>query len=178
MSNLFKAIISILLATFLYAFPVNSARETNSYDGNIFPIYAGNGSLVPPTISLSEALDKNRTSVVVYYLDDSADSKAFAPAVSALKLIWGGSIELIPLTTDELQSQPRNDPRLPAYYWHGKIPQVVVIDGQGEVRLDQEGQVALEDINEAISKATGLDKPSYTVKIKSFNEYNSEPSVE
>ncbi|WP_320674518.1 thylakoid membrane photosystem I accumulation factor [Prochlorococcus sp. MIT 1341] len=178
MTKLLKTILSILLALIVNVVPAYAARDTNSYDGNIFPIYAGNGSLVPPTNTLSEALDKKRTSVIVYYLDDSADSKAFAPSVSALKLIWSGAIELIPLTTDELQNQPNDDPRKPSYYWHGRIPQVVVIDGQGNVKLDQEGQISLETINEAISEATGLEKPSYSVKIKSFNEYNSEPSVE
>ncbi len=171
-----NAILSIGLAIFLLVAPVNAARDTNSYDGNIYPIYAGNGSLVPPSTTLSEALRNQRTSVIVYYLDDSATSKAFAPVVSGLKLIWASSIDLIPLTTDELQARPSEDPTNPSTYWHGSIPQIVVIDGNGTVVLDQEGQVPLEIINKAISTATGLPEPAYNITIKSFNEYNSEPA--
>ncbi len=170
-----KAILGLVLTVYFAAAPVHAARNTNSYDGNIFPIYAGNGSLVPPPSTLSDALENNRTSVIVFYLDDSSTSKAFAPVVSALKLLWGPSIDLIPLTTDTLEQQPIEDPQNPFYYWHGSIPQTVVIDGQGNVELDKEGQVPVEEINNAISKATGLDTPSFSITIKSFNEYSSEP---
>ena len=33
-------------------------------------------------------------------------------------------------------------------------------------------------INEAITNATGLKEPEFKITIKSFNEYNSEPSKE
>ena len=36
--------------------PVQAARGTDSYDGNIFALYAGDGALVPPRLSLEEAL--------------------------------------------------------------------------------------------------------------------------
>ncbi len=178
MNNLRKLIIVISLVFVIFAQPGNAARDTNSYDGNIFPIYTGNGSLVPPPNSLAESLDKKRTSVLVFYLDDSADSKAFAPSVSAIKLIWSNTIDLLPLTTDQLQNKPKNNPREPNYYWNGRIPQVVVLDGNGDIKLDEDGQVSLEKINKAISSATGADLPNISIKIKSFNEYNSEPSVE
>ena len=67
-----------------------------------------------------------------------------------------------------------NDPNEASYYWHGNIPEVVILDGNGNVILDEEGQVPLEKIN----KASGLDEPSYKITIKSFNEYSSEPSKE
>ncbi len=158
--------------------PAHSARDTDSYDGNIYYLYAANGSLVPPPNTIAEGLAQKRTSVVVYYLDDSATSKAYAPVVSALKLIWGNSIDVLPLATDELQGKKTNDPRDPAYYWNGLIPQTVIIDGEGNIRFDQNGQVSIEDLNQAISDTTGLAQPSYSLSIKSFNEYNSEPSKE
>ena len=129
-----------------------AARDTNSYDGNIFPIYAGNGSLVPPPSTLKSSLQKNRTSVIIYYLDDSATSKEFAPVVSGLKLLWGSSIDLIPLTTDQFQGNQSTNPNDESHYWRGNIPQVIVIDGEGNVVLDQEGQIPIETINKAISK--------------------------
>ncbi len=171
-----KLFIILLIILSINVSPVFSARNTNSYDGNIFPIYAGNGSLVPPSTTLKESLENKRTSVLVFYLDDSASSKEFAPVVSGIKLLWSSSVDLIPLTTDELQNKNTDDPTNPAHYWHGFIPQVVVIDSEGNVILDQDGQVSIESINSAITTSTGLKPPSFSISIKSFNEYNSEPS--
>ena len=114
--------------------------------------------------------------MIVYYLDDSATSKQFSPVVSGLKLLWGSSVELIPLTVDDFTGNKSNDPKEESFYWKGNIPQVVVIDGEGNVILDEEGQVSIEILNQAISTATGEDLPEFSITIKSFNEYNSEPS--
>ena len=178
MTNLIAAILSITLTITFLAASAFAARDTNSYDGNIFPIYAGNGSLVPPPSKLSDSLDKNRTSVVIFYLDDSATSKAFAPVVSGLKLLWKSSIDLLPITTDELQGNQSDNLRDESLDGQGNIPQIVVTDGEGNVVLDEEGQVPIETINKAISTASGLDEPSFSIKIKTLNEYNSEPSKE
>ena len=67
--------------------------NSDSYDGNIYALYAGNGSLVPPASTLEESLAEGRTAVIVYYLDDSAVSKRFAPVVSELQRLWGRSID-------------------------------------------------------------------------------------
>ena len=176
MTHLLTAILSLFITLSLFLPNAYAARDTDSYDGNIFPIYAANGSLVPPPTRLSESLDNNRTAVIIFYLDDSATSKAFAPVVSGLKLLWTSSIDLLPITTDELQREKKDDPRQEAYYWHGNVPQVVVINGEGNVVLDQDGQVPIETINKAITAASGLPEPSFSITIKSFNEYNSEPS--
>ena len=161
------------LCLMLIVLPAQAIRETDSYDGNIFALYAGNGSLVPPAVTLADSQQAGRTSVIVYYLDDSRTSKAFSPAVSELQRLWGNSVDLLPLTTDALQgrSGDRSDP---AHYWHGIIPQVVVINGEGEVLLDEEGQVPLEAINSAISQATGLPAPQGESMSLSFNELNTE----
>ena len=173
---LFRVFSSLLILIFLYVNPVYSARDTNSYDGNIFPIYAGNGSLVPPPSTLSESLKNQRTSVLVFYLDDSSTSKEFAPVVSGIKLLWSSSVDLIPLSIDELDNDDQKTSKDPGFYWHGKIPQVVILDGKGNVLLDKEGQVSFDEINNAITKGTGLKKPDFDLTVKSFNEYNSEPS--
>ena len=173
---LLRVFSSLLILIFLYVNPVYSARDTNSYDGNIFPIYAGNGSLVPPPSTLSESLKNERTSVLVFYLDDSSTSKEFAPVVSGIKLLWSSSVDLIPLSIDELDNDDQKTSKDPGFYWHGKIPQVVILDGKGNVLLDKEGQVSFDEINNAITKGTGLEKPDFDLTVKSFNEYNSEPS--
>jgi len=153
-----------------------ASLTNNNYDGNIYALYAGNGSLVPPRSSLEQALAEQRPAVVIYYLDDDTASKQFAPVVSELQRLWGNSIELIPLVTDPLQNRPDRGPADPAHYWHGRIPQVVVFSPEGRVLLDQEGQVPLDAINDAVSQASGITIPeefrrSTTVSI---NELNAE----
>ena len=156
--------------------PAGAALSTNSYDGNIYALYAGNGSLVPPRSSLEQALADHRAAVVVYYLDDSADSKRFSPVLNELQRLWGRSVELIPLTTDALQNRPELGPTDPAHYWNGQIPQVVVFDPQGKVILDGSGQVDIDAINAALTRATGLDPTAGAgaSTTRSFNELNSE----
>ncbi len=177
MAHLLSAILSLFLILIFLVAPTNAARDTDSYDGNIYPIYAGNGSLVPPPNTLAESLRKKKASVIVFYLDDSSTSKQFAPVVSGIKLLWGSTVDLLPLTTDEFQTNASDDPKEASFYWHGRIPQIVVLDGEGQIFLDQEGQVPIETINEAISSATGVEIP-FNITIKSFNEYNSEPEKE
>ena len=173
---LFRIFTSLLIIFTISVNPAYSARDTNSYDGNIFPIYAGNGSLVPPQSSLSESLKNERTSVLVFYLDDSSTSKQFAPVVSGIKLLWSSSIDLIPISIDEIDNNNIKTLTQPGFYWHGNIPQIVILDGKGNILLDKDGQISFNEINEAITKATGLKKPDFDLTVKSFNEYNSEPS--
>jgi len=161
--------------------PVAASLENDHFDGNIFALYAGNGSLVPPRSSLAQALEAHRVSVVVYYLDDSSVSKRFAPVVSELQRIWGNSIELIPLVSDPLRPGGKAaaadlPPGDPSRYWSGLIPQVVVFDREANVVFDANGQVEIDAINAAVSSATGLPLPplSGAGSTRSFNELNSE----
>ena len=172
--SVLRSLVAAGLCFLLMANPAEAARDTDSYDGNIFALYAGNGSLVPPATTLKDALEKERTSVIVFYLDDSSTSKIFAPVVSELQRLWGREVDLLPFTTDAFQGDASQDRSDPATYWHGTIPQVVVIDGKGKVLLDEDGQVPLEAINAAISAATGIEAPAEGSTTISFNELNTE----
>lgn len=171
---------ALLLATLLLlgalAWPAAAwaSLDDDRYDGNIFALYAGNGSLVPPRLSLAEALDAQRVSVLIYYLDDSAVSKRFAGVVSELQRVWGSNIELIPLVTDPLQGRADGGPTDPLHYWRGQIPQVVVLGGDGEQVYEASGQVDLDAIHGALSQATGLPLPPAIAERRavSFNELN------
>ena len=174
MRPVLRSLIAVGLSLLLLASPSEAARDTDSYDGNIFALYAGNGSLVPPPTTLKDALENERTSVIVFYLDDSSNSKIFSPVVSELQRLWGREVDLLPFTTDAFQGDNSQDPADPATYWHGTIPQVVVIDGKGKILLDEDGQVPLEAINAAISAATGIEAPSQGSTTISFNELNTE----
>tara|TARA_Y100001970_G_scaffold248635_1_gene318355 strand:+ start:116 stop:667 length:552 start_codon:yes stop_codon:yes gene_type:complete len=164
----------ILLIFFSTSTKANAARDTNSYDGNIFPIYAGNGAIVPPTTTLQESLKNERVSVLFFYLDDSSDSKAMAPVISGLDLIWKDNIDIIALTTDELQNEVESDnPNQPNYYWNGLIPQTIIIDNNGDVKFDNNGLVDIDDLNKIIGKIKGIKVDDTAFSVESFNEYNS-----
>ena len=177
----FAALLLLLAVSLGFGSAAKASLNDDRYDGNIFALYAGNGSLVPPRSSLALALEQHRVAVVVYYLDDSSVSKRFAPVVSELQRLWGNNVELIPLVTDPLQpggkaaagALPVGDP---SRYWSGLIPQVVVFDRQGQVVFDASGQVEVDAINGAVSQATGLPlpAPSGLGSTRSFNELNSE----
>ena len=139
MLALVRCLITVSIALLLHVAPAAAVLNSDSYDGNIYALYAGNGSLVPPANTLEESLAEGRTAVIVYYLDDSAVSKRFAPVVSELQRLWGRSIDLLPLSTDPLQGRETLGAGDPATYWSGTIPQVVVIGTDGRVVLDQNG---------------------------------------
>ena len=176
MLALVRCLITVSIALLLHVAPAAAVLNSDSYDGNIYALYAGNGSLVPPASTLEESLAEGRTAVIVYYLDDSAVSKRFAPVVSELQRLWGRSIDLLPLSTDPLQGRESLGAGDPATYWSGTIPQVVVIGTDGRVVLDQNGQVPLAAINDAISASTGLPAPDLgrIDQEGSFNEVNIE----
>jgi hypothetical protein len=169
--------VGLWLGWLLGPVPAASASlENDRYDGNIYSLYAGNGSLVPPRGSVATARAQQRVAVIVYYLDDSSASKRFAPVVSELQRVWGQSIELIPLATDPLQNRADGGPDDPAHYWKGLIPQVVVLDPEGRVAFDASGQVSVDAINAAVSKASGIPLAAGGSRgtTVSFNELNAE----
>ena len=164
----------LILLIFFTSFPVNASRDSNSYDGNIFPIYAGNGAIVPPQTTLEESLKNERVSVLFFYLDDSSDSKAMAPIISGLDLIWRNNIDLIALTTDELQNDTsESDSNNPNYYWNGLIPQTIILDSTGEIKFDMNGIVNIDELNKIIGELKGIDINESSFSVESFNEYNS-----
>ena len=174
--------INHLILIFILFISINSSvlasRITDSYDGNIFPIYAGNGSIVPPQTTLEESLKNHRVSVLFFYLDDSSASKSLAPVISGLDLIWRNNIDIIALTTDELQGLNKEDPNKANYYWKGLIPQTVIIDDNGLVRFDRDGKVNIDELNKTIGEIKGIDTSNSSFSVQSFNEYNSRISKE
>ena len=175
MKLLYNFIIFIYIFTFINI-PVYGSRISDSYDGNIFPIYAGNGSLVPPQTSLKESIQNKRVSILFFYLDDSADSKALAPVIAGLDLIWKNNIDIIPLTTDELQNKVYTDPLEEGFYWNGYIPQTIILDETGSVKFDKTGQLDFDEVNKVISEIKGIKLEDSTFTVESFNEYNSQIS--
>ena len=54
MASLLRLLLSLSVALLLIVRPAHAVLNDDSYDGNIYALYAGNGSLVPPTSTLKE----------------------------------------------------------------------------------------------------------------------------
>ena len=97
-----------------------------------------------------------------------------APIISGLDLIWRNNIDIIALTTDELQNKEKSDlPNEPNYYWNGLIPQTIIINSDGEVEYDQNGMIDIDELNKVIAELKGIDLNDSEFTLETFNEYNS-----
>ena len=98
-----------------------------------------------------------------------------APVISGLDLIWRENIDIIALTTDELQNELKSDlPTQPNFYWNGLIPQTIIIDSNGQVKFDSNGMVDFGNLNKIISESTGIEiETDSSFSVEAFNEYNS-----
>ena len=145
-------------------------------DGNIFVVYAGNGSLVPPRLTLAESLKRKRPAVLVYYLDDSSDCKQFAIVVSRIQEFYGRAASIIPVSVDSLPVKSAYAPQELGYYYAGVVPQTVILDEAGKVVFNGKGQVKYEEVDDVLREVFDLLPRSESVELKrrSFNEFNTE----
>jgi hypothetical protein len=184
-SNYFKAIsrsiLTICLIVFcslLLADPAFAGIDDDKYDGNVFVLYAGNGSLVPARISLADSLKAKKPALLVYYVDDSSDCKKYSTVISQLQAYYGKAASFIPITVDSLALDKKYANTEDGYYYGGTVPQTVVVDKTGKVRLNQVGQISFEKMDDTFREVFDLlpRKESVELKRRSFNEFNSELS--
>lgn len=156
--------------------PALAGLNDDRYDGNIFVLYAGNGSLVPPRVTLTESLQRDRPSLLVFYADDSSDCKRFATVISQLQAPYGRVASFIPVNIDSLSPEATYTPTDPGYYYKGLVPQTVLINQKGKVVLDETGQVAYERIDDVFREVFDLLPRTESVELKrrQFNELNAE----
>jgi hypothetical protein len=145
-------------------------------DGNIFVVYAGNGSLVPSRFSLAESLKRQMPVILVFYLDDSRDCKEFAIVVSRFQEFYGRAANIIPVSVDAITTKSSYTPDEPGYYYEDAIPQTVILDQKGKVVFNEKGQVKYEVVDDVLRKVFDLIPRSESVELKrrSFNEFNTE----
>ncbi|MGJ5672430.1 MAG: thylakoid membrane photosystem I accumulation factor [Nostochopsis sp.] len=160
--------------------PAFAELKDDRYDGNIFVVYAGNGSLVPPRATLASALNAHKPALLVFYVDDSRDCKEYAIIVSRLQAFYGGVTEIIPVDVDSIIPTQTYNSTEPGYYYSGAVPQVAVLDKSGQVVLNKTGQVPYEEVDDQLRQVFDLSPRSETVELKrrSFNELNSELTQE
>jgi hypothetical protein len=178
-SHITKSLIAAILVicySLMLTTPAWANIDDDKYDGNVFVLYAGNGSLVPPRISLADSLKAKKPSYLVFYIDDSRDCKAYSGVMSQMQAYYGKAASFIPVTPDSLDIGRKYLNTEEGYYYKGVVPQTVIIDGEGKVRLDESGAVPFEKIDDTFREVFNLlpRTESVTLKRRSFNEYNSE----
>lgn len=166
----------IVIANFsLSIYPALASINDDRYDGNIYILYGGNGSLVPPRMDLPTSLKREKPAILVFYVDDSSDCKQFSIVVTRLQEFYGRAASIIPVSVDSFVDREQYSPEEPAYYYSGVVPETVVLDQQGQVAYDGKGQVPYEEIDDALREVFDLlpRSESEVLKRRSFNEYNS-----
>ena len=145
------------------------------YEGNIFVLFGGNGSLVPPRMDLPTSLKREKPAILVFYVDDSSDCKQFSSLVTRIQEFYGRAASIIPVTVDSFIDKDKYTPEEPAYYYSGVVPETVILDREGKVVYDGKGQVPYEEIDDALREVFDLlpREESEVLKRRSFNEFNS-----
>ncbi|MBW4562093.1 MAG: thylakoid membrane photosystem I accumulation factor [Mojavia pulchra JT2-VF2] len=173
-----KALMLLACLFILNMQPAFAGIKDDIYDGNIFVVYAGNGSLVPPKQTLAQSLEMHKPTVLAFYVDDSRDCKEYAIVISRIQEFYGRAAEIIPINVDSIPSKKDYNATEPGYYYSGSVPQVVVFDQSGKVVLNQKGQVPYEEIDDRLREVFYLLPRSESVQLKrrAFNEFSGELS--
>ncbi len=159
--------------------PVNPAIagiNDDRFDGNIFALYAGNGSLVPPRISLAQSLSGARPTILTFYVEDSSDCKRFATVISQLQAYYGRAVDFIPINIDAISPLATDNPTEPGFYYAGKVPQTLIFDASGQIALNTVGNTSFETFDDTFRTLFDLLPRSESVELKrrTLNEINEE----
>lgn len=157
--------------------PALAGLNDDRFDGNIYALYGGNGSLVPPKVTLAKALKReDKAALLVFYLDDSSDCKQYATVVSQLQAYYGRAADLIPINVDAIPVKTTYAPSEPGYYYEGVVPQTVLLDLSGQIAFNGNGQVPFEEVDDAFREVYNLlpRSESLELKRKPVNELNTE----
>lgn len=148
----------------------------DNYDGNIFALYAGNGSLVPPKVSLEQSLAYNKPAIVVIYVDDSSDCKKFSSTISQLQAPYGRVANFIPAMADAIPVKAEYSPNEPGYYFQNAVPQTLVFDAEGKLVFNEIGIVSYEAIDDVMRQVFDLlpRTESEELRRRPVNEVNVE----
>ncbi|MBF2073064.1 MAG: thylakoid membrane photosystem I accumulation factor [Synechococcales cyanobacterium C42_A2020_086] len=172
---LFGLVLACLMG---WAAPAMAGLNDDHFDGNIFPLYAGSGSLVPPKVTLAEALQRHRPALLVFYIDDSKDCKQYSSVVSRLDGPYGWAADFIPINIDALPVKSNFEPTEPGYYYKGFVPQTVLINQSGKVVLDEKGILTYEQVDDVFREVFDLLPRSESVELRrrQLNEITTELS--
>ena len=155
--------------------PAFATINDDRYEGNIFVLFGGNGSLVPPRMDLPTSLKREKPAILVFYVDDSSDCKQFSFLVTRIQEFYGRAASIIPVSVDSFVDKDKYSPDEPVYYYSGVVPETVILNQKGKVVYDGKGQVAYEEIDDVLREVFDLlpRSESEVLKRRSFNEFNS-----
>ncbi|MBD2693953.1 thylakoid membrane photosystem I accumulation factor [Anabaena catenula] len=173
-----KCLLLVICLLIISIQPASAGMKDDRYEGNIFVIYAGNGSLVPPRQTLAQTLAQHKPALLAFYVDDSRDCKQYAVFISQTQAFYGRAAEIIPISVDTMPIKESYDPTEPGYYYSGGVPQVVIFDKSGKVILNKKGQVPFEEIDDKFREVFDFLPRDQSIEFKqrSFNEFSSELS--
>lgn len=156
--------------------PALANLNDDHFDGNLFVLYAGNASLIPPKVKLAASLKSDKPTLLVFYVDDSSDCKQFAIVVSRLQAFYGRAADVIPVSVDTIPPKFNYTPTEPGYYYEGVVPQLIVFNQSGEVVLKKKGQVPFEEVDDTFREVFNLLPRSESVELRRrpVNEFNTE----
>ncbi len=161
-----------------FSFPniANANIEDDHFDGNIFALYAGNGSLVPPRVTLAQSFSGERPTLLTFYIEDSKDCKQFSNVVSQLQAYYGRVIDFIPVNVDSIPTQASYTPQDPGFYYKGKVPQTLLFDAKGKKTLEVMGKGTFNEFDDALRDIFNLLPRTESVELKRrpLNEVNAE----
>ncbi|WP_239651596.1 thylakoid membrane photosystem I accumulation factor [Neosynechococcus sphagnicola] len=155
---------------------MQAGLNDDRFDGNIFALYAGNGSLVPPKVTLAESMQGDKPTLLVLYTDDSRDSKAYSTVISQLQAYYGRVADLLPISIDAMPIKAAYTPTEPGYYYQGVVPQTVLFNQAGAVVLNASGNIPFEQVDDAFRGVFNLLPRSQSVELRrrAVNELNTE----
>ncbi len=156
--------------------PAWADLNDDNYDGNVFALYAGNGSIVPPRFTLPQSLKQEKPTLLIFYVDDSRDSKQFSSVISQLQAPYGRAANFVAIAADSVPVKETYAPTESGYYFAGAVPQTVLFDADGKVVLNQVGQVPYETIDDKMREVFGLlpRTESVALRRKPINEVSGE----
>ncbi|MBT9313365.1 thylakoid membrane photosystem I accumulation factor [Leptothoe kymatousa] len=146
------------------------------YDGNIFALYAGNGAIVPPRVTLAQSLKQEKPTLLFFYVDDSRDCKEYSFVISQLQAPYGRVANFVPVMADAIPLKESFTPDEPGYYFTGSVPQTLVLDGSGKVKFDQTGALEYEVVDDVFRDVFNLlpRTESEELRRRPVNELNIE----
>jgi hypothetical protein len=149
------------------------------FDGNIFPLYAGNGSLVPPRTNLAIALNAKRPTLLLFYVDDSRDCKQNVLVMNQIQAFYTQSVSFIPVSVDTFYTQASYSSAQEPYYYNGRfVPQWVLLDAEGNVIFDRVGQVSYEELDDILRQLFNLPPRSDRFSLGNPNDFSPSPSAD
>lgn len=171
-----SVVLMVASLTWLGATPAIAGLNDDRYDGDIFALYAGNGSLVPPKYSLKDSFRRERPVLLVFYIDDSSDCKRYSTVISQLQAYYGRAADFTAIRVDSLPVKDSYTKTEPAYYYKGVVPQTVLFDSAGKIVLDEKGTTSFEKIDDKFREVFDLLPRTESIELKrrTVNEISTE----